>query len=69
MEIMFIVFGRDISLVLLTRQISLHKNNSHDLHRVITHSLVLVIIFRTSHYLFVTVHCHPYYVLTALCYT
>ncbi len=41
---MFIVFGRDISLVLRTREISLHKNNSHDLHRVITHSLVLVII-------------------------
>ncbi len=25
-----------------THEISLHKNNSHDLHRVITHSLVLV---------------------------
>ncbi len=33
---MFIVFLR-------TREISLLKNNSHDLHRVITHSLVLVI--------------------------
>ncbi len=41
---MFIVFGRDISLILRTREISLHKNNSHDLHRMITHSLVLVII-------------------------
>ncbi len=41
---MFIVFGGDISLVLLTLEISLCKNNSHDLHRVITHSLVLVII-------------------------
>ncbi len=40
----FIVFGRDISLVLRTHETSLHKNNSHDLHRVITHSLVLVII-------------------------
>ncbi len=40
---MFIVFGRDISLVLQTREISLRKNNSHDLHRVITLSLVLVI--------------------------
>ncbi len=36
-------FGMDISLVLQTREISLLKNNSHDLHRVITHSLVLVI--------------------------
>ncbi len=41
---MFIVFGRDISLVLWTREISLLKNNSHDLHWVITHSLVLVIL-------------------------
>ncbi len=41
---MFIVFGRDTSLILWTREISLRKNNSHDLHRVITHSLVLVII-------------------------
>ncbi len=40
---MFIVFGRDISLILWTLAISLHKNNSHDLHRVITHSFVLVI--------------------------
>ncbi len=43
-RIMWIVFDRDISLVLHTREISLHKNNSHDLHRVITHSHVLVII-------------------------
>ncbi len=42
---MFIVVGRDISLVLLTHEIFLCKNNSHDLHRVITHSLVLVIIW------------------------
>ncbi len=42
---MFIVFGRDISLVLWTSEISLLKNNSHDLHRVITHSLVLVILY------------------------
>ncbi len=41
---MFIVFGRDISLILRTHEISLLKNNSHDLHRVITHSLVLVIL-------------------------
>ncbi len=41
---MFIVFDRDISLFLRTREISLPKNNSHDLHRVITHSLVLAII-------------------------
>ncbi len=41
---MFIVFGRDISLIMQTREISLRKNNSHDLHRVITHSLVLVIL-------------------------
>ncbi len=27
-----------------TCEISIHKNNSHDRHRVITHSLVLVII-------------------------
>ncbi len=39
---MFIVFGRDISLILQTHEISLHKNNSHDLHIVITHSLVFV---------------------------
>ncbi len=31
-EIIFIVFGRDISLILHIREISLHKNNSHDLH-------------------------------------
>ncbi len=43
MEIMFIVFGRDISLVLRIHEISLCKINLHDLHRVITHSLVLVI--------------------------
>ncbi len=49
---MWIVFGRDISLVQRTREISLHKNNSHDLHRVITHSLVLVIVpGKTSGYL------------------
>ncbi len=42
---MFIVFDSDISLILRTREISLHKNNSHDLHRVITHALVLVILF------------------------
>ncbi len=41
---MFIVFGRDISRVRRMSEISLHKNNSYDLHRVITHSLVLVII-------------------------
>ncbi len=41
---MFIVFGRGISLVLWTREISISKKNSHNLHRVITHSLVLVII-------------------------
>ncbi len=40
---MFIVCS-DIALVLWTLEISLHKSNSHDLHRVITHSLVLVII-------------------------
>ncbi len=43
-EMMFIVFGMDISLVLWTHEISLHKNNSHDLHIVISHSLVLVIV-------------------------
>ncbi len=37
-------FGMDISLILRTREISLHKKNSHDLHRVLTHSLVLVIL-------------------------
>ncbi len=42
-QIMFIVFSRDISLILRTREISLHKKNSHDLYIVITHSLVLVI--------------------------
>ncbi len=31
-------FGRDISLVLCTSEISLHKHTPHDLHRVITHS-------------------------------
>ncbi len=40
-----IVFGRDVSLVLRTHEISLCKNNSHDLHRVITHSLVLIKLF------------------------
>ncbi len=35
-EIMFIVFGGD--------KISLHKNNSHNLHRVITHLFVLAIL-------------------------
>ncbi len=40
MEIMFIVFGRDSSWVLCIPT----NNNSHDLHIVITHSLVLVII-------------------------
>ncbi len=33
--------------ILRTREISLRKNNSHDLNRVITHSLVLVIISHT----------------------
>ncbi len=33
---------------LWTREISLHKNNLHDLHRVITHSLVLVILLCIS---------------------
>ncbi len=47
---MFIVFGSDISLVLQTREISLLKNNSHDLHRVITHSLVLVILQEIGHH-------------------
>ncbi len=42
---MFIVFGRDISLILQTHEISPHKNNSHDLHTMITQSLVLVILF------------------------
>ncbi len=37
---MSIVFYRDISLILRTCEISLYKNNSHDLHIVITHSLV-----------------------------
>ncbi len=41
---MFIVFDRDISHVLQTREISLHKNNSDFPYRVITHSLVLVIL-------------------------
>ncbi len=41
---MWIVFCRDISLVLQTREISLRKNNSHDLHRVIRHSLVPVVV-------------------------
>ncbi len=50
MEIMFVVFGRDISLILRTLEISLLKNNSNDLHRVITHSLVLVILFNTMFY-------------------
>ncbi len=49
MEIMFTVFGRDISLVLQTREISLSKNNKHDIHIVITHLLVLVIIFLIFH--------------------
>ncbi len=40
----FIVFGMDISWVLQTHEIFLRKNNSHDLNRVITHPLVLVII-------------------------
>ncbi len=40
--VMFIVFGRNISQV-----ISLHKNNSHDLEIVITHSPVLVILCHT----------------------
>ncbi len=43
---MFIVFGGHCQPLLRTREISLHKNNSHDLHRVITHSLDLVILFR-----------------------
>ncbi len=41
---MFIMFGRVISLIRQTLQISLHKNNSHDLHIVITHTFVLAII-------------------------
>ncbi len=45
---MFIVLGRDISLVLWTHEISLHKNNSHDLRREITHSVVLVIILKSD---------------------
>ncbi len=49
MEIMFIVFGRDISRVHMTSEISLCKNNSHDLHRVITHLLVLVIVLRIEY--------------------
>ncbi len=48
-EIMFIVFGRDISFFLQTREISLHKNNSHDLHIVITHRLVLGIVYGKVH--------------------
>ncbi len=40
---MFIVFGRDVSLILQTHEISLHKNDSHNVHIVFTHSLVLVI--------------------------
>ncbi len=42
-EIMFIVFGSDISWIGRTREISLHKNN-HMIPTVITNSLVLVII-------------------------
>ncbi len=38
---------KHILLILQTHEISLHKNNSHDLHRVITHSLVLVILLCT----------------------
>ncbi len=45
-EILFIAFGRDISLILQTREISLFKNNSCDLHWVITHSHILVIILQ-----------------------
>ncbi len=39
---------RKSGIVPWTREISLHKNNSHDLHRVITHSLVLVIVYSSS---------------------
>ncbi len=42
---MFIVFSRDIKLVLQTHEISLCRINSHDLHRIITHSLILVIVY------------------------
>ncbi len=45
---MFIVFGRDISLLLWTLEIFLRKNNSRDLHRVIIYSLVLVIVLKVS---------------------
>ncbi len=57
---MFIVFGRDISLILQTREISLCKNNSHDLHRVITHSLVHVytLLYVWSYYWCLS-HCSP----------
>ncbi len=50
MEIIFIVCGRDISIVLQTHEISLRKTNSHDLYRVITHSLVLVIVLSIEEY-------------------
>ncbi len=50
---MFIVFDRDISLILQTREISLHKNNSHDLHIVIIHSFVRVLLCHTMACFFV----------------
>ncbi len=36
-------FDRDISLILQTREICLHKNNEYGLHKVVIYSLVLVI--------------------------
>ncbi len=41
----FIVFGRDIWLLLQTCQISLRKTNWHVLYRQIEHLFVLVIVF------------------------
>ncbi len=38
------MFSRDILLILRTHEISLHENNSYDLHIVITHSHVHVIL-------------------------
>ncbi len=41
--------------ILWMHEISIHRNNSHDLHRVITHSLVLVISYARYHF---TVLCY-----------
>ncbi len=44
-------------IILRTHQISLHKNNSHDLHRVINHSLVIAINIAKEVHSNIIMHC------------